>query len=141
MKIAILGVGAYGIALAKVFFKNDNKVSMWSKFKEETDSILLNRENKRVLPGIKIPKDIEITSDLKACVDRAKIIVLAVPTNSVRDVAKELSLVLKEDQIICLVSKGIEKSTNKLLSEVVYEETKSEKICMLSRTFICFRAC
>ena len=65
MKIAILGVGAYGIALAKVFFKNDNKVSMWSKFKEETDSILLNRENKRVLPGIKIPKDIEITSDLK----------------------------------------------------------------------------
>ncbi len=141
MKIAILGVGAYGIALAKVFFKNDNKVSMWSKFKEETDSILLNRENKRVLPGIKIPKDIEITSDLKACVDRAKIIVLAVPTNAVRDVAKELSLVLKEDQIICLVSKGIEKSTNKLLSEVVYEETKSEKICMLSRTFICFRAC
>lgn len=140
MKIAILGVGAYGIALAKVFFKNDNKVSMWSKFKEETESILLNRENKRVLPGIKIPKDIEITSDLKACVDRAKIIVLAVPTNAVRDVAKELALVLKDGQIICLVSKGIEKSTNKLLSEVVYEETKSENICMLSRTFICFRA-
>lgn len=132
MKIAILGVGAYGIALAKVFFKNDNKVSMWSKFKEERDSILLNRENKRVLPGVKIPKDIEITSDLKSCVDNAKIIVLAVPTKSVREVAKELNGILKEDQVICLVSKGIERSSNMLLSDVVYEETKSEKICMLS---------
>ena len=50
MKISILGVGAYGIALAKVFYKNDNKVSMWAKFKEEADVVLLNRENKRVLP-------------------------------------------------------------------------------------------
>ena len=50
MKISILGVGAYGIALAKVFYKNDNKVCMWSKFKEEIESVSLNRESKRVLP-------------------------------------------------------------------------------------------
>lgn len=53
MKISILGVGAYGIALAKVFYNNDNKVSMWAKYKEEADTILLYRENKRVLPRSK----------------------------------------------------------------------------------------
>lgn len=53
MKISILGVGAYGIALAKVFYKNDNKVCMWSKFKEEVETVSLNRESKRVLPRCK----------------------------------------------------------------------------------------
>ncbi len=83
-------------------------------------------------PGVRIPKNIEITSNIKQCIDKAKIVVLAVPTNAVREVARELSLYLQEDQVICLVSKGIEKSSNKLLSEVVFEETSSENICMLS---------
>lgn len=56
MKISILGLGAYAIALAKAFYKNDNKVCMWSKFKEEVDSVTLKRENKRVLPRCKNSK-------------------------------------------------------------------------------------
>ena len=44
MKIAVLGLGAYGIALASVFYENDNKVSMWSKFKDEVDIVKLKRE-------------------------------------------------------------------------------------------------
>lgn len=132
MKIAVLGLGAYGIALAKVLYKNENKVSIWTKFKEEADSVLLKRENSRVLPGVKIPKEIEITSDLSRAVSKAKIIILAVPTSAVREVARELSMLLTDEQIICIVSKGIEKYSNKLLSDVVYEETNSENVCMLT---------
>lgn len=132
MKIAVLGLGAYGIALAKVLYKNENKVSMWTKFKEEADSVLLKRENTRVLPGVKIPKEIDITTDLSKAISKAKVIILAVPTSAVREVSRELSLILTDEQIICIVSKGIEKSSNKLLSDVVFEETHSENICMLT---------
>ena len=132
MKISILGLGAYAIALAKVFNKNENKVVMWSKFSDEVDSVLLKRENNAVLPGVKIPKDIKITKELQECVKDAKIIVLAVPVNALRDVAKELSNYLEKDQVLCLVSKGIESLSNKLVHEVVYEETNSEQICFLT---------
>lgn len=132
MKISILGMGAYGIALSKVFFENDNKVSMWTKFKDEADIVKLKRENINLFPGVKIPRQIEITSDLKECIENAKIIVIAVPMNAVRDVCKELSGLITKEQIICIASKGIETGTNKFMSDVVYEETNSENICMLS---------
>lgn len=132
MKISILGMGAYGIALGKVFYENDNKVSIWSKFQDEVDIVKLKRENINLFPGVKIPRQIEITSDLKDSVEGAKIIVIAVPMNAVRAVCKELSNYITKEQVICIASKGIEDNTNKLMSEVVFEETKSENICMLS---------
>ena len=65
MNIAIIGTGAYGIALALMFYKNNNKISMWTKFEEEKDRILNERENKKVLPGVKIPEDIYISNDIE----------------------------------------------------------------------------
>lgn len=132
MKISILGLGAYGIALAKVFHKNNNKVSIWTKFEDEAENVLLKRENTSVLAGVKIPKQIDITTDMNTCIKDSNIIVIAVPSNAVRAVSKELSTILQKDQVVCIISKGIEKSSNKLMSEVVYEETNSEHICVLS---------
>lgn len=133
MKISILGVGAYAIALATVFNKNkDNEVMMWAKFKEEADVVMKKRENPGVLPGVKIPDEIKITRDLRVCIDGAKIVVLAVPAGAVRQVSSELSMYVKKDQILCVVSKGIEPQTNMFMSEIVYEATHSDKICMIS---------
>lgn len=132
MKVAILGVGAYGIALAKVCNQNKNTVVMWAKFKEEADIVLLKRENAKVLPGVKIDEEIEITTDLAYCVKDADVIILAVPMGAVRSVSKELSEVLEDAQTVCIVSKGIENATNKLMSQVVFEETKSKRIGILS---------
>ncbi|MDO4283072.1 MAG: NAD(P)H-dependent glycerol-3-phosphate dehydrogenase [Clostridia bacterium] len=132
MKITILGVGAYGLALAKVFHGNGSKVTLWTKFKEEYDIITLKRENPGILPGVKIPNDIEITTDLKNAVSDAKIVILAVPMKAVRMVARELKNMIFEEQILCIVSKGIEQITNKFMSEVVLEETEHENLCMIS---------
>jgi len=132
MKISILGTGAYGIALAKVLNSNKNKVNMWTKYTEEVDSLLLSRENKRLLPGVIIPKNIIISTDLEKNLTGSNIIVIAVPMNAVREVSKELVKYLKKDQIICIVTKGIEVGTGKRMSEVVKEETGSNNICMLS---------
>lgn len=132
MKVSILGLGAYGIALAKTFYKNENRVYMWSKFEDEVQSVLLKRENQRLLPNVKIPEEIQISSNLKECIEKSKIIVIAVPSSSVREVAKELSSVISKEQVICIVSKGIESKTNKFMSQVVFEETSSNNICFLS---------
>lgn len=132
MKISILGLGAYGIALAKALYLNDNKISMYTKFQDEADVVLLKRENKGLLPGVKIPKDILITTDMEVCVKDSHIVIIAVPINAVREVSKELCKYINDSQIICIVSKGIENGTNKLMSQVVFEETGSTNICMLS---------
>jgi len=133
MKIAILGVGAYAIALSKVFNKNEkNKVWMWAKFKEEADVVMSKRENPGVLPGVKIDEDITITRDLAECMKRAKIVVLAVPAGAVRQVSEEVSFHVKKDQILVVVSKGIEPGTNMFMSDIVYQFTKSDNICMLA---------
>lgn len=132
MKIAILGTGAYGIALAKVFYNNSNKVKMWTKFQEELDIITLKRENKKVLPKVKIPEDILLTCDMKECVKDADIIVLAIPMCAIRQTSIELSKYIKPEQIICMTSKGIEEGTNKLTSQIIEEIIENDKICMLS---------
>lgn len=132
MKITVVGLGAYGIALARIFNENDNKVVMYTKFKDEADIVKLKRENINVFKGVKIPKEINITTDLEESMENSKIIVLAVPMSAVREMSKKISKYLTEDQVICIVSKGIEPKTNKLMSQVVFEETGSENICMIS---------
>ena len=80
MKGAIRGTGAYGIALSLMFHKHhENSIKMWTKFEEEKNSILVNRENEKVLKGVKIPKDIEISTDFDYVVGDAEIVVVAVP--------------------------------------------------------------
>lgn len=132
MKISIIGTGAYGIALAKVLHSNNNQVNMYTKFQEEVDILLLSRESKRLLPGVIIPNDIIISTNLEDNLKESKIIVIAVPMNAVREVSKELVKYIKDEQIVCIVTKGIEVGTGKRMSEVVKEETDSNNICMLS---------
>ena len=132
MKIAILGTGAYGLALATAFHDNSNKVSMWTKFEEEYNMLTKTRANERVLPGIKIPDDIEITCNIDMCIKEADIIVLAVPSNTVRSVAKILKEYISKDQYLCIASKGMENSSNKFMSQVVLEEIDTDKLCVLS---------
>lgn len=133
MKIAILGMGAYGIALAKVFYKNDNEVVIWTKFREELESVEILRENRAVLPGVKIPSKIKLSCDMKKSVENADIVVVAIPMNAVREVLKILNEYLDKKQVVCLVTKGIEENTDKFVSEIAQEElSNNSNICMLS---------
>ena len=66
--IAVIGTGAYGIALASIFDENKCFVTMWTKFENEKEEILTKRSNERVLPGFRISDTINITTDIKECV-------------------------------------------------------------------------
>ena len=78
MKVAILGSGAYGLALASRLLMNKNDVEMWTYSKEEKEQLKETRISNK-LPGYKIPKEIKITTSMKKAVYDSKIIIIAVP--------------------------------------------------------------
>ncbi len=132
MNISILGTGAYGLALALMFYKNKNKVKMWTKFEEEKDRILKEHENTKVLPGVKIPKDITITTNFKEAVTDANLIVIAVPAGFVDDVSFELSKYYNEEQFVLLASKGIERDSCLFVGDIFRKHVKTRRYAVIS---------
>lgn len=131
MKVSILGMGAFGIALTKILNK-DIKISMWTNFEDELKSVELKRENPIVLPEVKIDKKVELTTNLEKCVKNSNIIFLAVPAIAVREVASKLQDYIDKDQIICILTKGIEKSTNMFMVDVIKECIDTDNICVFA---------
>lgn len=120
MKISVLGSGGWGLALAMVAYRNGHDVLVWSLFEKEINELKINRENKKLLPGIKIPEEIKLTSVISD-IENSDITVIAVPSLAVRNIAKQVAGV-KNTGIIVNVAKGIEEESLKRLSEVILEE-------------------
>lgn len=131
MKVSILGMGAFGIALTKILNK-DIKISMWTNFEDELKSVELKRENPIVLPEVKIDKKVELTTNLEKCVKNSNIIFIAVPAIAVREVASKLQEYIDKDQVICILTKGIEKSTNMFMVDVIKECIDTDNICVFA---------
>lgn len=129
MKICILGAGSYGLALALAFYKNNNDVTVWTKVESEKEEIINYRENRKALPGVSIPEEIKITTNLN---DNYKLIVIAIPINYFRSVCEEIKNNINSDTILCIASKGIEKDTNLFPHEVLNSIIETNNIAILS---------
>ena len=86
VNIAVLGDGGWGTALAVVGARNKNAVMLWSAFPEYAEVLKKKRENIKFLPGVTLSDEIQITSDLKEAIAFADIIVLAIPTQFLRNI-------------------------------------------------------
>lgn len=128
-KISVLGSGGWGIALALQAHSNGHEVVLWSPFKDEVDQINKDKENKKLLPGIKIPEDVLVTDSLSA-ISGSMITIIAVPSFAVRQTAERLRDV--DCGIVVNVAKGFEKGTTKRLSEVISEELPHSQVVVLS---------
>jgi len=132
MKIAILGTGAYGIALALMFNENTKNITMWTRYEKEKNEILQTRQNNKVLKDVTIPENINITSDMKEAVEKANIIVIAVPAGAIDEVSIELKNYYKKSQHICIASKGIEQDSCRFVEDVVTKHIKTKKLAVIS---------
>ena len=130
MKIGILGAGAYGMAMASVFDNNGHKIKIWSNSEEEVNLLLANHKSNKI--DYIIPDDFVITTDMKLVVMDADIIVIAVPSEFVRNVCMELNKYFKEEQIICISSKGIENNSCLFMDDVVRQCIKTDNIAIIS---------
>ena len=119
--IFIIGAGGFGTALAVMAQKYGARVSLYSPFENEVETLRREREHKKLLAGIVLAQEIEITASLKGIEDAA-LVLLATPSFAVRSAAHSLAAVLPQGVPVVCVSKGLEADTYKTLSEVLDEE-------------------
>jgi len=121
MRIAVLGAGSWGTALAIVLSSNSHDVTLWSYRDQYARDILERRENPSFLPGIPIPESISATSDLFTAVDRAEMIVTAIPSQFLRGVTQQLQGMPLDHVLVVNVAKGIENGTLMTMSEMLHD--------------------
>jgi glycerol-3-phosphate dehydrogenase (NAD(P)+) len=119
-KIAVLGSGAWGTALALLLLENGNDVTLWSFFQSECDTLTAQHENP-MLKGVPLPDTLKLTADLH-CAAEADVVVLATPSFAYRSTAANLKAVIRPGTIVVSVGKGFEKDTNLRLSQVIESE-------------------
>ena len=132
MKVAILGAGSWGTALALVLMNNGHEVMLWSKFQSELDEISEAKENRSKLPGIILPDHLLYNSDIEAACQWANILVMAVPSKFVRSTAHLAAPYITEEHIIVNVAKGIEDESRMTLDRVIKEEVPKARVAILS---------
>ena len=133
-KISVIGSGGWGIALTILLHKNGHDLTIWSFDKKEAEELKKTRQNKTKLPNILLPEDVKVTDDLKEAVDDKDILILAVPSKAIRSVSKSLKNIIKDNQIIVNVAKGLEEDTLETMTDIIEEELKDKnpKVAVLS---------
>ncbi len=117
MRVAVLGAGAWGTAIAAVLAAR-LQVSLWAQRAEQAQAIAATRRNERYLPGIDLPKPVAVTSDLSHAVSGARLVLVATPVSGLRDVLQRLDGSAR----VVWLCKGFEEETG-LLPHQVVEET------------------
>lgn len=130
--VSIIGAGSWGTALALLLHKNGHKVTVWSVVKEEIDMLLREHEHKDKLPGVKLPEDMDFTTDLENAVKGKDVLVLAVPSPYTRSTSHMMKDYVAEGQIIVNVAKGLEEKTLLTLSQIIEEEIPQAIVAVLS---------
>ena len=122
-RIAILGGGSWGTALAIVLARARRKhdISIWVHGPALAESLARDRENQTYLPGNRLARDVQVTSDIRDAVAGAKILVGAIPTAHAREVYKAAAAHISPGTVFVSASKGLEPATHKRMSEVVLE--------------------
>ena len=133
--IAVIGSGSWGIALAWRLQKNGFNVTLWARREETASKLRSEREDKEKLPGVILDKDIKITSNMEEALKDAGMIVVTVPSVAIREVCVKMKPYLAESEekrIIVNCSKGIEKDTLMVMSDVILDELPGSEVAVLS---------
>ncbi len=118
-KIAILGAGNMGTALAFVLSSKHKNIRLFTIEPDVVDDINTDHENKKYLPGVILPEDITAYGDIEDSVKGATIIILSVPSHIIPTMTKNINNFLKGNEIIINVAKGIDAKTHKRMSEII----------------------
>jgi glycerol-3-phosphate dehydrogenase (NAD(P)+) len=128
MKVAVVGSGAWGTALAIRLHKNGHDVTIWTFEKELIEEMETTRRNPR-LPGAVLPEGLKISPDY-SCVAGCPLVVMASPSFPIRSVCRGIAPYLDENAVVVSVTKGIENGTLLRMSQVVEEETKRNVVVL-----------
>ncbi|MDR7869865.1 MAG: NAD(P)H-dependent glycerol-3-phosphate dehydrogenase [Tissierellaceae bacterium] len=131
-KIGVLGGGSWGTSLAILLSKKGLEVDMWLRNEKQIEDILTTRENKKYLPGVSIPANINISNDIQRTIKDKDILLLSTSSHGIREILSNNKHIINKDQIIVNVAKGIENNTLMRISQVVSEILPDNKYTILS---------
>jgi glycerol-3-phosphate dehydrogenase (NAD(P)+) len=121
VRIAVIGAGGWGTALAKILSENDLEVTLWCREEDVRRSIVERRENARFLPEVALPATLKATSDFAEAAGAAEVLLLAVPSAYMRAVARKVAPLARGARRIVSATKGLEEETHIRMSEVLSE--------------------
>lgn len=133
-RAAVLGGGNWGTAFAKILADAGCDVVLWARRPELVEAIETRRENSEYLPGVTLPPGLRATAVAGAALDGADVVVLAVPSQTLRDNLSVWAPALPPDATVASLMKGVELGTCKRMSEVIAEVGKvgADRICAVT---------
>lgn len=131
-KVAVLGAGSWGTALAVVLAQQGSSVYLWARDPHHIQGLSETRVNKRYLPAFTLPTNISYTSELAIALNGAQFVVLAIPSHAFRTILKQLKPVLLPHIPLVGATKGLDPDTGGLLHTVVKEILGAQPYSILS---------
>ena len=133
-KVAVLGAGSWGTAFSIVLADGGNDVTLWARREEVAAAINAERENADYLHGIQLPPTVSATHDIEKALHGADVVVLATPSQTLRDNLTTWAPFIEPDAVMVSLMKGVELGTLNRMSEVINQVTDAgpERIAVIS---------
>ncbi|MGH3473225.1 MAG: NAD(P)H-dependent glycerol-3-phosphate dehydrogenase [Nocardioidaceae bacterium] len=133
-KVAVFGAGSWGTAFSLVLADADNQVGLWARRGEVASAINNRHENVDYLPGVALPAEVRATHDPQEALAGASVVVLAVPSQSLRRNLEQWAKAIPGDVVVMSLMKGVEIGTTMRMSEVIGEVTgiRQERLAVLT---------
>jgi glycerol-3-phosphate dehydrogenase (NAD(P)+) len=131
-KIAILGAGSWGTALAVTLSGKGHNVSVWDIDTNHIKTLAVDRENKKYLPEVMFNDRIKMYEDVEPTIRDADVVLFSAPAQHFRSALEQAGPFLKKEMVLVNVAKGIEQKSLLRLSEIAYEKIPSANYVVLS---------
>lgn len=133
-KVAVFGAGSWGTAFSIVLADAGNDVTLWARREEVSEAINDQRENAEYLPGVELPPQVSATHDVEKAAHDADLVILATPSQSLRDNLTTWAPYVEQDAVLVSLMKGVELGTLERMSQVIAEVTGAgpERIAVVS---------
>ena len=119
--VTILGDGAMGTVCSILLTEGGHRATIWGAFEESIERLMQERENSRLLPGVRVPPQVRLTANEANCFQDTTLILSAIPTQYMRDTWKRLAKYVPKGVPIISVAKGIENNTLLRPSQIIHD--------------------
>jgi glycerol-3-phosphate dehydrogenase (NAD(P)+) len=131
-RAAVVGGGAWGTALADLLARNGHETTLWAREPDVVDGITRHCVNERFLAGLRLDPALRATTDMRAAVDGAELVVYVAPSHVLRAVASAAAEAVAARAVLAVATKGIERDSFALMTDVVAEAVAGRPVVALS---------